>query len=118
MLPIGGDPQGGGNSDGISATKYFADDAAFAPQYGVRNWGTNFYFVRNISFNNCDDGFDISCGSSMLEDNRSLFNGPTGAMGYKIFRPTQKMIYRGNVAYGNMARGFELRATLTRISWF
>ena len=109
VLPIGGDPQGGGNSDGISATKYFADNASFFPVYGVRNWGTNLYFVRSISFNNCDDGFDISCAASTVEDNRSLFNGPTGMMGYKIFRPTQNMTYRGNVAYGNMGRGFELR---------
>jgi hypothetical protein len=109
VMPIGGDPQGGGNSDGLGATKYFADDASFSPQYGVRNWGTNLFIIRNILFNNCDDGCDISCAASLVEDNRSLFNGPTGTMGYKIFRPTQNMIYRGNVAYGNMGRGFEMR---------
>ena len=75
----------------------------------MRNWGTNLFFIRSISWNNCDDGFDTSCGSSLLEDNRSLFNGPTGTMGYKMFRNVQNMIYRGNVAYGNQGRGFELR---------
>jgi hypothetical protein len=109
VMPIGGDPQGGGNSDGIGATKLFSDNASFTPVYGVRNWGTNLYFVRSIAWNNCDDGFDTSCGSSTLEDNRSLFNGPTGTMGYKMFRYSQNMIFRGNIAYGNMGRGFELR---------
>jgi hypothetical protein len=109
VLPILGDPQGGGNSDGIHAEKYFADNAYYNPQYGVRNWGTNLYFVRDIVWNNCDDGIDLSCANSLVEDCRSLFNGPTGDMGYKMFRYTQGMAYRGDVAYGNMARGFELR---------
>jgi hypothetical protein len=109
VLPIGGDPQGGGNADGISATKYFADDATFFPQYGVINWGTNLYFMRSICYSNSDDGFDTSIANSLIEDNRSLFNGPTGTMGYKMFRPGANMRFRGNIAYGNQGRGFEMR---------
>jgi hypothetical protein len=109
VLPIQGDPQGGGNSDGINCLKYFADNANFVPTYGVRNWGTNFYFVRDIVWNNCDDGIDLSCANSLVEDCRSLFNGPTGTMGYKLFKYVQGMTYRGDLAYGNLGRGFELR---------
>lgn len=109
VMPAAGDSEGGGNSGGFWTTKYFADNAYYAPQYGVHNWGTNLYFVRNISFNNCDDGFAFDHAGSVIEDNKSLFNGPTGAMGYKMLRPSQSMIFRANLAYGNMARGFEVR---------
>ena len=79
VMPIGGDPEGGGNAGGFWTTKYFADNAFYAPQYGVHNWGTNIYFVRNVAFNNCDDGIAFDHANSVIEGNESLFNGPTGA---------------------------------------
>jgi len=109
VMPAAGDSEGGGNAGGFWTTKYLADNAYFAPQYGVHNWGTNLYFVRNVSFNNCDDGFAFDHAGSVIEGNESLFNGPTGANGYKLLRSLQNMILRGNVAYGNINRGFELR---------
>jgi hypothetical protein len=109
VMPIAGDPEGGGNAGGFWTTKYFADNAYNFPQYGTRNWGLNLYFVRCVSWNNCDDGFAFDHAQSVIEDNRSLFNGPTGAMGYKMLRFLQGMSFRGNMAYGNMDRGFELR---------
>lgn len=109
VLPIAGDPEGGGNSGGFWTTKYFADNAYYNPTFGVRNFGLNLYFVRCVSFNNCDDGFAFDHADSTIEDNRSLFNGPTGAMGYKMLRYIPNFTIRGNVAYGNLGRGFELR---------
>jgi len=109
VLPIAGDPEGGGNAGGFLSVKYFADNATYNPQYGVVNWGLNLYFVGCISFNNCDDGFAFDHSESLIENNRSLFNGPTGAQGYKLLRYVPDLTFCGNIAYGNMLRGFELR---------
>jgi hypothetical protein len=109
VMPIGGDPEGGGNAGGFWTVKYFADNAYYYPNYGVRNWGDNIYFVRNIAFNNCDDGLAFDHANSVIEGNETLFNGPTGAQGIKLLRYLPGMIIRGNVAYGNINRGFEMR---------
>lgn len=109
VQPAQGDTQGGGNSGGFWSTKYFADNAFNYPQYGVLNWGTNLYYVRSIAWSNCDDGFAFDHSQSLIEDNRSAFNGPTGGQGYKILRATQGLTFRSDVAYSNQLRGFDLR---------
>jgi len=110
VLPSGNDSQGGGNSGGFWTTKYFADNAFFFPTNGIRNYGLNLYFIRNIAWNNSDDGFAFDHAESLASENRALFNGPTGAMGYKVLRFVPDLTFRGNIAYGNLGRGFELRA--------
>ncbi len=109
VLPFGSDSEGGGNSGGFWTTKYFADNAVFFPTNGIRNYGLNLYFVRNLAWNNCDDGFAFDNAQSLVQDNRSLFNGPTGAQGYKMLRSLWNMTFNGNIAFGNQARGFEIR---------
>jgi hypothetical protein len=110
VIPARGDPQGGGNSDGIGSSKFSIDNAYFYPQYGRLNWATNLYFVRNIVWSNADDGFDLSCANSLVEDNRALLNGPNGPMGFKHLSQVDGMAYQGNLAYGNTnGAGFDLR---------
>jgi len=109
VLPITGDPEGGGNSDGLTVSKNLANNASFHPEYGVDNWGPQNFWVGNISYGNCDDGFDSSWADSLIEGNMSLKNGPTGNKGFKMFLTVNRMTYRGNFSWGNTNRGFELR---------
>jgi hypothetical protein len=112
VLPSGNDSQGGGNSGGFWTTKYFADNATFFPTNGIDNYGLYLYFIRDYAWNNSDDGFAFDHAHSLIAENRSLFNGPTGAMGYKCLRYVPSNTFRGNIAYGNQGRGFELRADM------
>ncbi|MBA2433792.1 MAG: hypothetical protein H0V54_01665 [Chthoniobacterales bacterium] len=103
VLAAAGDPAGGGNSDGFTISKF-----------NVSSDGTQFYsrghfLVRNISYHNADDGFDVSFRDSLLEDNYTVGNGPTAGQGFKVFKQTKGLLFRGNVSYFNLARGIDNR---------
>lgn len=106
VLPIGGDPAGGGNSDGDGTSKIFQQ---FTGPGLYPNYSTNNYVVRIFAYHNADDGFDNSGAEMLLEDNRALDNGPEGMRGYKTFLSSEHNIYRGNLAYHNQDSGFENR---------
>ncbi|MCF7762187.1 MAG: right-handed parallel beta-helix repeat-containing protein [Verrucomicrobia bacterium] len=102
-----GDSSGGGNSDGFVVSKVFAEVSA--KDKSVENYAPNNFLIRNIAYHNADDGIDVSFADSLLEDNMAIENGPEGGNGFKVFRPVSGLVYRGNLAYGNHRRGFELR---------
>lgn len=103
VLPIRGDPAGGGNSDGAGTSK------TCAPALGA-NLCVNLAFVENIVWGNADDGFDNSFADSLMQDNISFDNGPRGNRGFKELRYTSGNTYVGNLAVANGAFGFETRA--------
>ena len=108
VLPIGGDPQGGGNSDGIMATKFCASGK-------TQNACPDNIFRGNIVWSNADDGIDVSFSDSLIENNISFDNGPSGSMGFKVFFENVKNSFVGNIAYANDGNGFDLRSTTTGI---
>ena len=103
VLPIGGDPAGGGNSDGILTDKNFHDKAV-----AVDNFGPNNFIVGVIAYHNADDGIDLSLADSLIERNISFDNGPEGRRGFKVLREVRGLTFRANVAY-RCERGFEVR---------
>ncbi|MCF7765330.1 MAG: right-handed parallel beta-helix repeat-containing protein, partial [Verrucomicrobia bacterium] len=114
VLVAAGDTAGGGNSDGFVLSKLFAEGTDPA----VENYAPNNFLIRNIVYHNADDGIDVSFKDSLLEDNMSIANGPRGRNGFKVFRPVNGLVFRGNVAYENQERGFELReGTDGAVTW-
>jgi hypothetical protein len=101
VLPIGGDPQGGGNSDGLAVLKDCID-VLFGACTGE-------FFRELISWHNTDDGIDCSFTNSTIVGCVSLFNGPEGNRGIKQLRRATGNRYLSNVAVGNYI-GFEPRS--------
>ncbi len=108
VLPISGDPSGGGNADGFTVGKECTD--AVASTNFVNNNLCPSNVVRGVvAFQNCDDGFDTSPDSSLFEDNISFANGPTGQKGFKMLRRQTNETFVGNIAYANNGIGYDLR---------
>jgi hypothetical protein len=102
VLPIPGDPVGGGNSDGLAMSKACKD--AFPT-----NACTDELVLENIFWRNIDDGMDVSPARSWILGNVSIDNGPAGARGIKVLREGPGNVFSGNVALAIHHRGFELR---------
>jgi uncharacterized repeat protein (TIGR02543 family) len=123
VLPIFGDVFGGGNSGGISTSKYCVDEAIRLAAAGRSvpgyedNICSNSIFRGNVSWNNVDDGVVIASPNTLVENNISFGNGVTGpngesihgSEGYKWYQPARNVSLVGNIAYANRTRGFELR---------
>lgn len=105
VLPITGDPQGGGNSDGFGAAKQ-CGGATYTESFCPEN-----VYRGTVSFGNADDGYDVNFSDSLMHNNIAFFNGPNGNKGYKVFLTTVKrQTWIGNIAYANLDRGFEIRS--------
>jgi hypothetical protein len=103
VLPIRGDPAGGGNSDGAGTSKTCASATG-------ANLCVNLAFIGTIVWGNADDGFDNSFADSLMQDNIAFDNGPRGNRGFKELRYTSGNTYVGNLALANGAFGFETRS--------
>lgn len=111
VLPIGGDPAGGGNSDGAGASKVCADNAA---AFGVANACLSNQWIDNVMYHNADDGLDISTADTIVQGNINFDNGPRGQRGFKILRSVPGTNrYFENIALENDGLGFELRTSET-----
>lgn len=106
VLPIVGDPAGGGNSDAISTAKIVNDSATES----VENWAPGNLIKNNIGFGNADDGFDFSFADSIIEGNISFKNGPEAGQGFKVLRVVKNLKFYNNIAWDNDQNGFEFRA--------
>ena len=105
VLPIDGDPGGGGNSDNFGAFK----DCSINAQ---TNECLDSVWARNISMNGADGGYDFSSGRGLMLDNLSLGDGSVaGGTGWKFFQPAPGNDIIGNLAYRAYGRGFEIRGT-------
>lgn len=104
-----GDPEGGGNSDGIESFKACHDSAQSVS--GVDNFCPQNIVRGSIVWGNADDGMDHTFGDgSVIENNIAFNNGPEGERGFKGLRYVKGGIsYVGNIAISNDARGFEPR---------
>lgn len=102
-VSLTGDPEGGGNSAGAGQNKYFYDSDP------TNNHGINNYVVRTIAYHNADDGFNTATDYLDLENNITIANGPNGGNGVKFYKPGKNTISRGNFAYANLHRGYEMR---------
>ena len=110
VLPISGDPTGGGNSDGFGAFKACYDNAAPGENLCTGNTYRNI-----IAFGNTDDGGDFSMSHSTIEDCISFANGPEGNRGFKILRAVPLLNFYRNIALTNGSRGFEFRGSVVAI---
>jgi len=114
VLPIGGDGDGGGNSDGMGASKLCS---YYHTLNGVTwddfNWCPNNSIISNIIFGNADDGMDVSFSDSLLSRNIMFSNGPDGGVGIKVFAPAENLFFDSNVAFDNHI-GYEFRQDLGR----
>jgi len=114
---VPGDPGGGGNSDGMGASKFCSDN--LSSNVCRRN-----KVVEVIVWHNADDGFDFSMSESLYQGLISFDNGPAGQRNYKILRGEDQAAnantYLGCVSLGTGSpehcslnecplRGFELR---------
>lgn len=96
----------GGNSDGISASKWFHQNAAASD-----NLLQDSIVRRNICFNNADDGIDTTWGSGCVAyENYVWYNGPSGNEGLKIFANIYgSPSYYRNISFDSYAKCFDLR---------
>jgi hypothetical protein len=108
VLPILGDPQGGGNSDGFTVSKTVANNIV-PNNPPIANLAHNWYLVRDIAYHNCDDNIDLSFQDSLVEDCWALSAGPTGRNAIKVFTQSTKIVFRGNLCYWNMGKAIENR---------
>jgi hypothetical protein len=109
--PITGDSAGGGNSDGIGATKGCHDRTAHAGgEIDVLNLCPNNTVRNNVVWRNADDGYDFSFGDgSSVISNVGWKNGPEGNKGIKILRKVLGGLeIVDNVLFGQ-GRGLEPR---------
>ncbi len=85
---ITGDPAGGGNSDGIGATKDCHDRTIHAGgTVDALNLCPDNTVHHNIVWHNADDGYDFSFGDgSRVFGNIGWENGPEGNKGIKLLR--------------------------------
>ncbi|MEK7184568.1 MAG: fibronectin type III domain-containing protein, partial [Patescibacteria group bacterium] len=109
VLPIGGDPAGGGNSDGVVSSKYCVDVALNNAIPGFTNACPNNIFRGNVVWTNADDGVDVNMSDSLVENNITFDNGPEGDQGLKVFNEVNNVIFVGNISYKNDGRGYDLR---------
>ena len=107
VVPIAGDPAGGGNSDSSGTFKDAHDTAN--PGENLMS-GTKFY--GNIGWSCADDIFDHSAGNGgIISREIALVSGPEGKRGYKILRAiVGGLEFWGCIAANLQADGFELRA--------
>jgi len=111
VLPIGGDPAGGGNADGFESSKYCGQGPEYNSDISVSNLCPNNVLRGNVAWQNADDGFDMSFADSLLEDNISFDNGPEGRQGFKVFLSyVENNLFVGNIAYRNDEDGFQPRS--------
>ena len=110
VLPIGGDPVGGGNSDGFAASK----DCYGRSTALINNWCPNNIFKNNVVFGNADDGVDISLADSILQGNIIFKNGPEGNTGVKFLSRLHNITLDSNIVAFNLGIGFDIRANISR----
>ena len=118
VLVAGGDPAGGGNSDGIAGNKNCSDLVSHAGPDGTQGLGIcrEIVIQENILWRNTDDCFDLSYAASYVIGNIGVDCGPNGLRGLKMLRPQFGMTFSGNlILAANPAsdistyRGYELR---------
>jgi len=107
VLPFGGDPQGGGNSDGIVVDKFCYFNLV-AP---YDNMCQHITLDGDVVWSNNDDGFDLSFAHSLVVNSISFHNGPTASEGFKNFKDVTDNAFVGNISYDNLDTGFQLRTT-------
>jgi hypothetical protein len=100
VLPIPGDPQGGGNSDGIGWDKNCVDILLGACITEL--------LYQNICWHNADDGICLNVTQSAVIGNVCIANGPMGNRGIKELRNTAGSLYASNIVIQN-AIGVEMR---------
>lgn len=105
---VPGDPSGGGNSDGIGTGKDCHDQAS-SP---VNNLCPNTVIRNNVTWNNTDDGIDVSTSeNAVISDNISFGSGAEGGRGFKGLRYVRGGItFIGNITMNNATTGLEPRA--------
>jgi hypothetical protein len=94
VAPIDGDPNGGGNSDGLGASKDCAD---LVSGYALCRETT---MQENIAWQNADDCYDTSIGGSWIINNIGDDCGPHGRVGWKMLRAQIGMKFSGGIFHG------------------
>jgi hypothetical protein len=98
VLPFTGDPDGGGNSDGMSASKECVD--SLGNPGSDLSLCNNLTYQENIAWRNTDDCYDTSIGNSWVINNIGYDCGPNARVGWKILRANRGYVFSGNILLG------------------